>query len=57
MEVILCDTQIVVRQQSGIATPIALVVIVRHVIPVLVFWQLDSDSCTMHPPAQSRTRC
>ena len=31
MEVIPCDTKIVVRQQSGVASSIAPVVIVRHV--------------------------
>ena len=53
MEVILCDTKIVVRQQSGIATSTAPLVILRHVITVLVFWQLDSDSVTMHPLARN----
>ena len=38
-------TKIVVRQQSGIATSTAAVVILRHVITILVFWQLDSE-CT-----------
>ena len=47
MEVILCDTKIVVRQQNSIATSTAPVVILRHIITVLVFWQLDSDSVTI----------
>ena len=51
--VILCDTKIVVQQQSVIATSTAPVVIFRHVITVLVFCQLDSDSVTMHPPARN----
>ena len=49
----LCDTKTLVRQQSGIVTSTALVVVLRHVITVLVFWQLDSDSGTMHPPARN----
>ena len=52
MNVILFDSQIVVRQQSGFVTSTALAVLLRHVIAVLVVWQLDSDSVTMHPPAR-----
>ena len=37
----------------AIATSTAPAVILRHVITVLVFWQLDSDSVTMHPPARN----
>ena len=48
-----CDTKIVVRQQSGIVTSTALVIILRHVITVLGFWQLDSYSVVMHPPARN----
>ena len=45
---LLCDNKVALRT--------ALVVILPHVITVLVFWQLDSDSVTMHP-LQSKTRC
>ena len=47
MEVLLCDTKIVVRQQSGIATLAAPLDIMCHVIPLMMFWQLDSDAITM----------
>ena len=53
MKVLLCDTKIVVRQQSGIATSTAPLVILCHFILVLVFWQLDSDTVTMCTSARA----
>ena len=47
MEVFLCDTKIVVCQQSGIETSTAPPAIMCRVILVLVFWQLDSDTVTL----------
>ena len=41
-------------EQSGPETPFAPSVIMRCVIRVLVFWQLDTDTVTMHSPAGNR---
>ena len=57
MEVSLCDTKSVVRQQSGLETPFAPSVIMRYVIHVAHIVKMHSPASNTRQDAETNAFC